>query len=530
MAAGLLAGVLAVAAPFGDAPLVASGAQQEVLLDCPAGGVMETVSESVVRVLSDGTQETNTLLSIRPEHQVYGWDCYSSDYYYSKLSAREKLLYERLDAACGKLLVSSQLEAASYEITSGGKKTIRRGTKMVSSLGLTSEQIKKVQTLFVYSNPQYYFLNTILLENRKESTCALGIYDEFASGSSRSQATQEVGDRLKELQAQIDNNGIPFETEWQIHELICDELDYMYGGDILNDNSDPYYTQSVYGALMDGQSRCAGYTKLYAMLCNYFGIDCIPVTHIDGENSDNNHAWNQVRYGDQWYIVDVTWDDTKDREKYFHLTDRRMLALDQNNCHVPCSFYDGIRPVADAEFLKEWKTMPGLAQPQVEVRDTAPGVKITMKADQGTVYYTLDGTAPGEDDIYTEPIELTDGGTYIVTAVAAEDGYISSAYEIFPVRIAGGSVSVASATNVTGKKIKVTCKKSKTYTGYEISYASKRDFSNQKSAKVKGKSATISGLTKGKTYYIRVRGYKKDAYGNDYYTPYSKTKKVTVTK
>ena len=37
-------------------------------------------------------------------------------------------------------------------------------------------------------------------------------------------------------------------------------------------------------------------------------------------------------------------------------------------------------------------------------------------------------------------------------------------------------------------------------------------------------------ITKGKTYYVRVRGYKVDAYGNYYYTPYSKVKKITVKK
>ena len=48
--------------------------------------------------------------------------------------------------------------------------------------------------------------------------------------------------------------------------------------------------------------------------------------------------------------------------------------------------------------------------------------------------------------------------------------------------------------------------------------------------KVKGKSAVISGFKKGKTYYIRVRGFKTDVHGNNYYTPYSKMRKVTITK
>ena len=68
------------------------------------------------------------------------------------------------------------------------------------------------------------------------------------------------------------------------------------------------------------------------------------------------------------------------------------------------------------------------------------------------------------------------------------------------------------------------------YDGYEISYASKRDFSNQKSAKIGTAAARIKKLVIGKTYYVRVRGYRTDAYGNYYYTPYSKVKKMKVTR
>ena len=527
IAVGMLAVALAGTTLFSGTSGVAYAAQlsaDTLQMDdsLPRGGLMEMVTEEIAGVISDGTQVSNRLRSITPELRQYDWDCYSSDYYYSRLSTKEQQLYERLDAACGELLTSEELNAASYKVRSGSKTLTRRGTKKVSCLGLTNEQVKKVQTLFIYSNPQYYFLNTILFTT-DDGVCALGMYDVFADGSSRAQATEQVRERLEELQVQIDEDGSVFETETQIHELLCDELVYMSGDDVLRDKTDPYFSQTIYGALINGETVCAGYTKLYTMLCNAFGIDCIPVSSTD-------HAWNEVRYGDDWYIVDVTWDDTKDRGKFFHVTDRQMTAMDQNNSHVPYSFYDGIRPVADTEFSEELELMSALAQPQIEIKDTAPGVTITMTSAEGEIFYTLDGTAPGEDDRYTEPVSLTDGGTYIVTAVTAAEGYLPSAYEIFPVRIAGGSVSAAAATNVSGKKIKVTFKTSKSYSGYEISYASKKDFSNQKSAKVKSKTVQISGLKKGRTYYIRVRGYKKDAYGNYYYTPYSKMKKVTVTK
>ena len=43
-------------------------------------------------------------------------------------------------------------------------------------------------------------------------------------------------------------------------------------------------------------------------------------------------------------------------------------------------------------------------------------------------------------------------------------------------------------------------------------------------------TATFKGLKKGKTYYVKVRGYKKDSTGNKKYGKYSKVKTVKVTK
>lgn len=484
----------------------------------PADDMIAWTVEQVDDDCRDAGTGAFSLRSIRPELAQYDWDCYSSDYYYSKLSAKERQLYERLDAACGELLTSPGADACAYKVNG----VTRRGTKTVSSQGLGSDQVKKVQVFFVYANPQYYFLNTILLTTNNQ-TCALGMYDTFADGSDRAQATQRIQARLEELQSQVSDNGVTYETEAQIHDLLCNELSYMSGNDVLADKTDPHYTQTVYGALMSGETVCAGYTKLYTMLCNYFGIDCIAVT-------SNEHAWNEVRYGDHWYIVDVTWNDGLDRSAFFHLSDRQMEASDQNSQHVAHSYYAGIRPVADTEFDGALMVMRGIAQPEVQIRNTAAGVTVSMTSGEGDIYYTLDGTTPGAGDRYRGPIELTDSGTYILTAMTSGEGMVPSAYEIFPVRIAGGSVRISSAENVSGKKIRIKLKSSANFTGYEVSYASKADFSNQKSVRMKGTSAVISGLKKGKTYYIRARGYKKDAYGGFYYAPYAKVKKLTVKK
>ena len=490
-------------------------------------GRMEFEEAAVIRVISDGSSGSqadgtaNTLRSVREQLWQYDWDCYSNDYYYSKLTQQERLLYERLDAVCGQLLGSDSLAAATYEVNRNGKKAEGRGTKMISTQGLSSDQVKTVYELFIYANPQYYFLSNTRYV--KTGEVALGIYDAFASGSARARATKQVFAKVAAMQRQINAAGTVYDTELQIHELICDEVDYQTADYAVADTADPYYTQTIYGALTTGKTVCAGYTKLYELLCNYFGIDCIAVTSDD-------HAWNLVRYGTQWYIVDTTWDDSYDRNAYFHISERQMRRTDQADSHVAKSLYAGLMPTADAAFPESLKSFYGLEQPLVQITDTADGLAITMDSAAGSVYYTLDGTEPGVEDVYVKPIELRDAGDYIVTAVTMKDGSLPSAYEIFPVRIADGSVSVQSVKNLQGKQLRVLFRADGSYDGYEISYASKRDFSNQKSAKIGTAAARIKKLVIGKTYYVRVRGYRTDAYGNYYYTPYSKAKKMKVTR
>lgn len=490
-------------------------------------GLMEFVEAPVIRIIPDDSSESqtdgasNTLRSVRAQLRQYDWDGYSNDYYYSKMTQKERLLYERMDAVCGQLLASDSLAAAKYEISRNGETVVARGTKMLSTQGLSSDQVKKVYELFIYANPQYYFLSNTRYV--KTGEVALGIYDAFASGRARANATNRVFAKVTAMQRQIDTTGTVYDTDRQIHELICDEMDYQTADYAVTDAADPYYTQTIYGALTTGKTVCAGYTKLYELLCNYFGIDCIAVTSDD-------HAWNLVRYGAHWYIVDLTWDDSYDRNAYYHISERQMRKTDQADSHVAKSLYTGLMPAADAAFSENLKSVYGLEQPQVQITDTADGLTITMESTAGDVYYTLDGTTPGADDAYVNPIELRDAGDYIVTAVTMQDGSLSSAYEIFPVHIADGSVSVRSVKNLQKKQLRVLFQADGSYDGYEISYASKKDFSNQKSAKVGATAVRIKKLVIGRTYYVRVRGYRTDAYGNYYYTPYSRAKKIKVTR
>lgn len=87
-------------------------------------------------------------------------------------------------------------------------------------------------------------------------------------------------------------------------------------------------------------------------------------------------------------------------------------------------------------------------------------------------------------------------------------------------------------TNTGSKKLKVVLKKKvKNAQGYQVQYAlDKRFRKSMKTVTMKGTSKTISKLKKKKTYYVRVRAYRKDSLGKYIYGSYSSVKKLKIQK
>ncbi|OUM65079.1 hypothetical protein PIROE2DRAFT_7967, partial [Piromyces sp. E2] len=62
------------------------------------------------------------------------------------------------------------------------------------------------------------------------------------------------------------------------------------------------YKKTIFGSLVENESVCVGYSKALQYLARYFNIECIVAVSL-------THEWNYVKMDDNWYIVDLTWDD-----------------------------------------------------------------------------------------------------------------------------------------------------------------------------------------------------------------------------
>ena len=85
-------------------------------------------------------------------------------------------------------------------------------------------------------------------------------------------------------------------------------------------------------------------------------------------------------------------------------------------------------------------------------------------------------------------------------------------------------------TNIATRKLKVSYGTISGVKGYQIQYATNSKFTGSKTKITSSRSYTLTSLTKGKRYYVRVRGYKVDSTGNKVYGSWGTVKSIKIYK
>lgn len=155
-------------------------------------------------------------------------------------------------------------------------------------------------------------------------------------------------------------------------------------------------------------------------------------------------------------------------------------------------------------------------------KEKKPGVTVTD--------WLVDPISKSEYTV-TYPKSAKNVGKYTVT-IKFKNHYVGTEKRTFTINPKGTSVS--KVTSPKKAQLKVTWKKQATQTtGYQVQYSTDKNFKKgNKTVTVKGAKTTaktISKLTKGKKYYVRVRTYKTVNKTN-FYSGWSKSSSVTVKK
>lgn len=181
------------------------------------------------------------------------------------------------------------------------------GSLMQKAIAHTGEPDEGDYLAFQYASYKGFGRTTLAgLSPAMEVEYTLSYYDEAGQEAEVDRKVREIITGL-ELDEKTD-----FEKIAAIHDYICDNVDYEAGesGDMV---------RTAYGALIEGRAVCQGYSvSLYRLLLEA-GIDnrIIFGQGFSEDGLSGAHSWNIIELNDEYYYIDVTWDDVGHNYDYF---------------------------------------------------------------------------------------------------------------------------------------------------------------------------------------------------------------------
>jgi len=158
------------------------------------------------------------------------------------------------------------------------------------------------EVFWIEGNPTFTYNYTVNADEASgEKVYSISdITFNFAVGESFNNDIQFVQQCKAELEDAFNNFSVEGETRYEKLKNIHDQLVQATSYDSFSNKMN----YSAYGAFVNHNAACQGYSSAFKLLCEREGIPCVMVL------LDNEHMWNYVQMEDgQWYVIDVTMDD-----------------------------------------------------------------------------------------------------------------------------------------------------------------------------------------------------------------------------
>lgn len=234
----------------------------------------------------------------------------NNNYYYEQLNDISKIFYSALENNI------DNLKKKNY--------TIDFSTTFNDLLNTSSGQYKLNKAFqstldaFFYDHPELFYLdltkfslntNCISLGSIKTYTVEiLPVNNTYLSDNFNSE--QDVIIAINQVEKIRDNiiNKTNSQNIYQqiksIHDILVETLEYDSTTSKMN-------IHNIYGALVEKEVVCEGYARAFKYFMDNLNIECILVGGMATNSSGNEeaHMWNYVKLNNEWYGVDVTWDD-----------------------------------------------------------------------------------------------------------------------------------------------------------------------------------------------------------------------------
>lgn len=250
---------------------------------------------------------------------------YSGKYGYSTLPYEEQRKAYMLLEEAADMFHYSDKDATL--VTSSGITEVKRYTAIAVDMDktVTASAIGEVVASFIYDHPEYfwskgysYFLNSAE-KDAKVTKVTLACHPDYANGKKRAELRETMNAEIEKYMDLIVGISSDYEKELILHDAIVDKISFAY--DEKHAAQQERWAHTIEGVFSDKyySAVCEGYAKAFQLLLNAAGIENV---YVVGNASGQGHAWNQVKIDEEWYNVDITWNDSYDRKsyRYFNLT------------------------------------------------------------------------------------------------------------------------------------------------------------------------------------------------------------------
>ena len=305
----------------------------------------------------------------------------SNQWYYNQLTDVEKKIYTTI------------YNYYKFDMDKGECRM--ENVKIVTKDKITIANMYQASTAVVLDNPSIfwirYFNHTQVKE--KDGVYTGTVHPVLAYHKTAFQADAlEYGGFLQEIIKSLNNSGVQKVSTAKklklIHDYVVKTYSYRNNSHILSAAA-TNETRSVGYLMTHKEGCCESYAKMIKILCDYYQIPCVTVYSL-------THMWNQVKIGNQWYLLDVTWDDEEPVIYTYFLKGARSV-IDEHHIVTSMFFSDcqgnGIKNYANYSvptLSKEDYVEP--VNPTPNNSQTAPKKsKAVTSATKGKVVYAISG-------------------------------------------------------------------------------------------------------------------------------------------
>ncbi|MBO6229984.1 MAG: hypothetical protein J6O50_05405 [Ruminiclostridium sp.] len=170
----------------------------------------------------------------------------------------------------------------------------------VDKYGWTKDQTINMVTSVYYSHPELFFVKNAFTYSYDSSKIYTVGFEYSIPQASLDAAKKQLDSAAEEAVAGITDDMSDVDKALYVHDYIILNCRYDYSRRKYN----------AFDCLVSNSCVCQGYTLAYSyILNNYLGIDCTAVYSFT-----EDHIWNYVKIGNNWYHVDLTLDDVNDTD------------------------------------------------------------------------------------------------------------------------------------------------------------------------------------------------------------------------